>query len=90
MTKPKIYLASKLHHSELARMFVKDNTFDVTWTNRWQWFEGEVKDAEDFAAHFWENDFDDVDAADYVIVYGTKKRHTKRRACRSGLRHSTR
>lgn len=72
MRKPKIYLASKLHHSDFARSLVVSNTYDVTWTNRWQWFEGVVSDSEESASHFWENDFDDVDAADCVIVLGKK------------------
>ena len=66
----KIYLASKLHHSEFATKLVVNNTHDVTWTNRWQWFEGKVSDSKENAVHFWENDFDDVDAADAVIVMG--------------------
>lgn len=66
----KIYLASKLHHSDFAMKLVMNNTHDVTWTNRWQWFEGWVSDSKENAVHFWENDFDDVDAADAVIVLG--------------------
>ena len=68
--KIKVYLASKLHHSQMVRDLIIENTHDVTWTNRWQWFESKVPDEKDFAQHFWENDFDDVDAADAVLVYG--------------------
>ena len=70
----KIYLASKLHHANFARDLIVNNRFPmVTWTNRWQWFEGQVSDAKKNAAHFWENDFDDVDAADAVLVMGWGK-----------------
>jgi len=70
MTKLKIYLASKLYHADVVKNLVICNTYDVTWTNRWQWFEGVVDDTEQFAQHFWENDFDDIDAADCVVIYG--------------------
>lgn len=71
--KPKIYLASKLKHSKDVINMIVDNVFDVTWTNRWQWFENVVSDSKENAQHFWENDFDDVDAADAVIVLGYKE-----------------
>jgi len=71
MRNPKIYLASKLHHADVAKKLILDFP-NITFTNRWQFFEGEVPDTREHAKNFWENDFDDVDAADCVIVYGQK------------------
>lgn len=65
----KIYLASKLKYSDVAKRLILELPW-VTWTNRWQFFEGEIPDTEIHARNFWENDFDDVDAADAVIVFG--------------------
>lgn len=67
----KIYLASKLRHSAMAKSLILDHPY-VTWTNRWQFFESEIPDTQEHAVNFWENDFDDVDAADVVLVYGVK------------------
>ena len=68
-TNPKVYVASKLHHAEMVKQLILDHPY-ITFTNRWQFFEGEIPDTEIHALNFWENDFDDVDAAEWVLAYG--------------------
>lgn len=68
MSQLKIYTASKLHHAEMWKALSFKWPFQ--FTARWfQYHVGRVPDSPSFAKFFWVEDYEDVTAADCVVVY---------------------
>ena len=72
----KIYVASKMKHADAVKA-VQLHKVGLTFTNRWHFMETVIPETADHAANFWENDFDDIDAADAVVVYGEPGDHLR-------------
>ena len=68
MKKPSVYIASKIPHSKKIINIMLKNS-DIYFSCRWPYLESIVEPTQENAENFWISDFDDIDNADYVILY---------------------
>lgn len=63
-----IYGASRLKHSSMW-LELKKTEPDINWTAHWPSIVGKIPDTPEYATAFWIVDYNDIVAADAVIVY---------------------
>lgn len=66
--KPKVYIASKLSHSDFLKQVILDNP-DIYFSCRWPYLTGQVEDTPKNAVNFWISDFDDINNCDYLVLH---------------------
>lgn len=64
----RVYVASKLKYAD-ELLAMRKRFLNIHFTDRWSLMQGKVEDDHEQAAHFWQDDFDDIARAEYVIIW---------------------
>lgn len=64
----RVYLASKLHHAELA-LELREKWPTLHFTARWPLMHGKIPDEPRWAGQFWQDDFDDIWRANVLVLW---------------------
>ena len=64
----RVYVASKLKYAD-ELLAMRKKFLNIHFTDRWSLMHGKVEDDHEQAGHFWQDDFDDIARAEYVVVW---------------------